>query len=389
MAESEDRVSDGGDARHGIVTRVAAFTRRFGLDVPLLMAPMAGACPPELAAAVARAGGMGACGALLDPPEAIASWVARFRSLCGAGAAAHDDGGYGRRAPLQLNLWIPDPPPRRDAENEARLRAFLERFGAAVPDDAIERAASPGFAAQCEALLEARPATVSSIMGLFAPEYVARLEAAGIAWFACATTLDEARRAEEAGADAIVAQGAEAGGHRGAFDATRARDDAVGTFSLLPQIVDAVDVPVIATGGVSDARGVAAALVLGASAVQIGTGLLRSDESSVPRAWAEGLAAATPEGTRLTRAFSGRWGRALATDYVRAAAAEDAPVPAPYPVQRALSAAMRRAATDAGDLGRMQAWSGQSAALAATGPADELVARLWRDARTLLGLSAH
>ncbi len=359
-------------ATHEALARAERFAGRFGLRVPVLMAPMAGACPPALAAAVADAGGMGATGALLDSPERIADWVSAFR-----------DGDAARA--LQMNLWIPDPPPARDAAHEAELRRFLAGFGPEVPSDAYERTSSVDFDAQCEALLAARPTAVSSIMGLYPADFVDRLKAAGVPWFACATTVSEARAAVAAGADVVVAQGAEAGGHRGAFEAAEALARSVGLFALLPQVVDAVDVPVVATGGIADARGVAAALLLGASGVQIGTGLLRCDESSVPAGWAQGLCDASPEGTRLTRAFSGRWGRSLATDYVLRANAPDAPEPAPYPVQRALTGPMRRAA---GDVSRMQAWAGQSAALAATGPAGDVVRGLWDDAVRMLGAEA-
>jgi nitronate monooxygenase len=357
-------------SRHPALGRAQAFAARFGLQTPVLMAPMAGASPVQLALAVAQAGGMGALGALLMDPVAIEAWVTRFRA----------EGG----GPLQINLWVPDPPPRRDAAHEAALRDFLARHGPPVLPLAGE-APLQDFHAQCQALLAARPTAVSSIMGLLPPAFVAQLKAAGIAWFATVTTVAEARAAEAAGADVIVAQGSEAGGHRGAFQAAGARDEAVGLFALLPQVVDAVRLPVVATGGVADARGVAAALLLGASAVQPGTALLRTPEAGVHPAWAQGLAAAAPEGTRLTRAFSGRWGRALATAYVQAASAPEAPEPAPYPVQRGLTAAMREAAAAAGDLQHLQAWAGQAAALAPAAPAAEVVRGLWAGACDLLG----
>jgi nitronate monooxygenase len=210
------------------------------------------------------------------------------------------------------------------------------------------------------------------------------MKAAGISWFANVTTVAEAKAAEAAGADAVVAQGMEAGGHRGAFDATQAELRMVGLFSLLPAVVDAVKIPVIATGGIGDARGVAAALLLGASAAQIGTCFLRSPEARLPPAWADGIGRAFPEDTIITRAFSGRAGRSLATSYARAAAAMDAPRPAPYPVQRGLTQAMRDAAVKADDLERMQAWSGQSARLARAASAPDIGREIWENALGIL-----
>jgi nitronate monooxygenase len=349
--------------------RAEAFCATHDLRVPILMAPMAGACPPSLAIAVANAGGLGACGALLMKPEAIRSWAGEMR--------AGSNGGF------QMNLWIPDPPPKRDAQAEAAVRAFLAKWGPEVAPEA-GNVTPPDFASQCEAILGVGPSIVSSIMGVYPPQMVSRMKEKGIRWFANATTVAEAREAEAAGADAIVAQGMEAGGHRGAFDPARAEIAAVGLFALLPAIVDAVQVPVIATGGIADARGIAAALLLGASAVQIGTGLLRTPEAKLAPAWADAIASAQPEDTMLTRAFSGRAGRSVATAYTRAAAAPDAPDPSPYPVQRGLSQAMRDAGTKAGDIDRMQAWAGQSARLASAEPATDLVRRLWLEAQALL-----
>jgi nitronate monooxygenase len=233
-------------------------------------------------------------------------------------------------------------------------------------------------------MLEAGPSVISSIMGLYPPAFVAQMKARRIRWFATVTTVREALEAEAAGADAIVAQGMEAGGHRGAFNAAQAETAMVGLFSLLPAVTDAVRVPVIATGGIADARGVAAALILGASAVQVGTGFLRSPEARLPAAWADAIGRSRPEETLVTRAFSGRPGRSVATAYARASAAPDTPSPAPYPVQRALTQAMRDAATKAGDIDRMQAWAGQSAALAAPRPAGDIARDLWDAARAML-----
>jgi nitronate monooxygenase len=349
--------------------RTTAFCGRFGLRVPILLAPLAGASAPALSIAVANAGGLGACGALLMTPPEIVEWADAVR------AASN-----GR---FQINLWIPDPAPERNSEHEAQLRDFLSRWGPSVAPNAGD-ASPPDFSAQFAALLEARAPIVSSVMGLYPPEYVARLKAHGIAWFANTSTVAEAKAAEAAGADVVVVQGMEAGGHRGCFDAAKAEREMVGLASLVPAVVDAVRIPVVATGGIADGRGVAAALALGASAAQVGTGFLRAPEAGIHAAWAEALAKAAPEDTVVSRVFSGRAGRSLATDYVRAAIASDAPQPAPYPVHRGLTAAMRVAATKAGDVHRMQAWAGQSAGLARAEPARMILQRLWDEAVAIL-----
>jgi len=352
------------------VARAEAFCRRFGLRVPILLAPMAGACAPSLSVAVANAGGLGACGAVLMEPDAIGAWVKEVRGKS--------------NGVFQLNLWIPDPKPSRHATNEKLVREFLADWGPTVPPEAGD-AAPPDFAAQCQALLAAKPAIVSSVMGLYPPDFVAKLKNQGILWFANISTVAEARAAEAAGADVTVAQGMEAGGHRGSFDASSAERQQVGLFALVPAVVDAVKVPVVATGGIADARGVAAALTLGASAAQIGTGFLRCPEAQIHPAWAAALAKTAPEDTMVSRVFSGRAGRSIATNYVRAATAAEAPAPAPYPVQRGLTATMRVAGQKEGDVHRMQVWAGQSASLAPVQPAADMVRNVWEGARKLLG----
>jgi nitronate monooxygenase len=349
--------------------RAESFVHRLGIRLPILLAPMAGACPPSLSIAVANAGGLGACGALLMKPDEIRAWGSAFRE--------------GSAGEFQINLWIPQAPPVRDLDLEKRQRTFLAMWGPPVPTEAGD-AMLPDFEAQCQAMLALAPRVISSIMGLYAPALVAELKARGILWFANATTVAEAKAAEDAGADAIVAQGMEAGGHRGAFHEDEAERQMVGLMALLPQVVDAVAVPVIAAGGISDARGLAAALILGASAVQIGTGFLRSPEAKVHCAYSERLALTEAHETMITRAFSGRPGRSVATAYVRAAGAPDAPPPASYPVQRGLTRAMREAAQKAGDADRMQLWAGQAAKLARNQPAGTISQELWDEASRLL-----
>jgi len=346
--------------------RAQEFCARFGLRLPILQAPMAGAAPPALAAAVANAGGMGGMGALLSSPGEIAAWAAAFR---GASNGA-----------FQVNLWTPDPPPPRDAAREAAARHALAALGPAPPEPG-EGPFLQDFAAQCDAILAARPPVVSTIMGLWEPGFVAALKAAGTRWIANATTLEEALAAEAAGADAVVAQGAEAGGHRGSFDPAQGEAQSIPLFVLLPRLADALRVPVVAAGGIMDGRGIAAALTLGASAVQMGTAFLRTPEAAIAPAWAEALSRTAPEDTVLTRAFSGRAGRGIRN---AATAAFEAVPAAPYPVQRVLSGPMRAEAVAAGDVSRMQAWAGQGAALARAEPAGELVRRWWAEAEALL-----
>ena len=347
--------------------RAKLFCERYGLSVPIIEAPMAGANSVARAIAVANAGGMGGMGALLSKPEEIADWAKAFRE--------------GSRGAFQFNLWIPDPPPIRDAAAEAATRTFLSKWGPEVPEDA-GNATPPNFEAQCAAVVAERPMVVSSIMGLFPEKAVRDFKNAGIAWFATATTLAEARAAKDAGADAIIAQGFEAGGHRGAFRHQNAERQLIGLSAFVPRLADNIDLPIIATGGIADGRGIAAALTLGASAVQIGTAFLRSTEADTPPAWSDALATAEPEETWTTRAFSGRLARAIATDYVRAAA--EGPKPAPYPVQRGFTSRMNAEAKKQNDIRRIQAWAGQSAWMAKREPAAEFVKRVWNEAQSLL-----
>jgi nitronate monooxygenase len=350
-------------------SRARAFCDRFGLRKPILLAPMAGACPPSSSIAVMRAGGLGACGALLMQPKEIEDWAGEVR--------ANVD------APFQINLWIPESAPVRDREHEAHVREFLSHWGPPVPEAAGD-IALPNFDEQCHALLQVAPAAVSSIMGLYPPSFVSGLKSRRISWLATATTVADAKAAEAAGADVIVAQGMEAGGHRGAFDPTKAEQQLVGLFALVPAIVDAVRIPVVAAGGIADGRGVAAALTLGASAAVMGTAFLRCPEAKLHPAWADALANIPPEQTILTRAFTGKPARSIATDYVRAALSPGAPASVPYPVQRGLTTPMRLEAQKAGDVQRMQAWAGQAAALARAESASVVAERVWNDAQALL-----
>jgi len=349
--------------------RARTFCDINGLKLPILLAPMAGANSPELSIAVGLAGGMGACGALLMKPQEVLDWADEVR---GGGVTA-----------FQLNLWIPDPAPKRDPNSEAAIREFLGAWGPTVPAAAGD-AMPPDFSAQCKALLAADPPVISSVMGLYSDSFIATMKDRGIKWFATVSTVGEAKDAEAAGADVIIAQGMEAGGHRAAFDAESAEAAMVGLIALVPAVVDAVSIPVVATGGIADGRGAAAAFALGASAVQIGTAFLRSPESNIDAAWASALGKTAPEDTRVSRVFSGRAGRSILTDYVRAALSSEAPPPAPYPVQRGFTAPMRAMGYANSDIRLMQAWAGQAASIGSSRPAGDLVKGIWQEVNQLL-----
>ena len=330
---------------------------------------MAGACPVSLASAVANAGGMGSCGALLMSSEKISEWVKEMRK--------NSNGSF------QLNTWIPDPEPIRNFENEKKVQKFLSKWGPEALNLSTEIPLQD-FEGQCEAMLKANPSVISSIMGLYPSDFVLRMKKNNIKWFATVTTVKEALEAENAGADVIVAQGMEAGGHRGTFIAQNASENMVGLFSLLPAIVDTVKIPVIAAGGIGDGRGISAAFLLGASAVQIGTGFLRSTEAGTPDIWSKNIETSLPEDTITTCAFSGRLGRSIRTKYALEANSVNAPSPAPYPIQRHLTQNMRTNAIKTDNLDGMQAWAGQSARLALDISASEIVNKLWEDTKSIL-----
>ena len=351
------------------LARAENFMNEFNLQIPILLAPMPNATPPELAAAISNKGGMGACGALFLGAKEIRSWVNDMRSKS--------------NGVFQLNTWIPDPEPKRDHKAEKSVCEFLENWGPAIPAGSAE-IPLVDFQEQCNAFLETGPSVVSSIMGLYPEDFISALKDKNIKWFAKVTTVSEAISAEKAGADVIVAQGMEAGGHKGAFNAWDADKNMIGLFSLVPAICDAVNLPVVASGGVADPRGIAAALTLGASAVEIGTGFLRCPEAAISKTWADEIARTKPEDTIVTRAFSGRLGRSIRTKYAVASVADEAPIPAPYPIQRNLTKAMRDTASQENNLDGMQAWAGQSSSLAQSIPAGELVDRLWQEAIELI-----
>ncbi|WP_116243878.1 nitronate monooxygenase family protein [Nocardiopsis sp. FIRDI 009] len=354
----------------------AGLTDVLGIRHPVIQGPFGGGLSTvELTAAVSAAGGLGSYGAHTTAPERIGPLVDRIRAATSA--------------PFAVNLWIPRAEEERPVPDAAALAAHTDRlavhyagFGL-TPPDLDEVNARMDFEAQVDAVLAARPPVISVVMGPPPQRLVEGARRIGAPLIGTATTVAEARALQEAGCDVVVASGSDAGGHRGSFLAP-VRESLVGTFSLVPQVSDAVSVPVVAAGGIADGRGVAAALTLGADGVQVGTGFLRTEESGASPVHRTALASEQAESTVLTRLFSGRPARGIANDLVRAMADAEDRVP-PYPAQNNLMLPIRARAAEAGRPGLLNLWSGQAALLASGGTAGDYLTGLVADAGKVLG----
>ncbi len=346
------------------------YLQTLGVELPVIQAPMAGAQDEELACAVANAGGLGSLPCALLSPTAVLEQVARFRQRA--------------RAPVNLNFFchrLPSPAPQALAQWRARLTPYYQELQ--ISDEAQGSSSRRPFdAAMCEVVEQLRAEIVSFHFGLPETSLLERVRVAGAVIFATATTVAEARFLEDAGVHAIIAQGAEAGGHRGTFLDDPLGDAELGSLALLPQIVDGVGVPVIAAGGIADARGVAAAQALGASAVQVGTAYLRCAESRISAAHRRALEQATDDCTRITNVLTGRPARGIANRLMRDFSLVDAAVP-PFPLAAAALAPLRARAEALGSGYFSPLWAGQAAALAKATAARELTEQLaagWRKA---------
>ncbi|KZE34653.1 nitronate monooxygenase [Chelatococcus daeguensis] len=335
--------------------------QRLHLTHPVIQAPMAGGGDtPALVAAVSEAGGLGTIGAAYLSPQQILDAAAAVRAAT--------------TRPFGINLFAPLPAPQTPAEAEAAVAAvapFCEEL--ALPAPAMPNAPGKTFAEQVEAVLESGAGLFSVTFGLPGADVVAAVKAKGMLFAATATTVEEALAVEAAGADIVVAQGSEAGGHRGTFAAPFERA-MIGTMALVPQVADAVSIPVVASGGIMDGRGIAAALALGASAVQMGTAFLTCAEAGIPEAYREAILSAKEDATRVTRAFSGRPARGIANRFMETIDAKGAILP--FPLQNALTRPMRTAAAKAGRSEYLSLWAGQGVRLARRQGAAELMARL-------------
>jgi nitronate monooxygenase len=342
------------------------------LELPIIQAPMAGADSPELAAAVSAAGGLGSLGCAMRSPAEIEAAVHAIR--------AHTE------RPFSLNFFC-HAPPRSDPERNrtwlGRLARYYDEFGVPAPAS-LPAARRPFDEALCALVVELQPPVVSFHFGLPSEAMLSRLRAAGCHVLCSATTPAEASWLQERGVDAVIAQGLEAGGHRGVFiDDWRAGSGQIGTMALVPQVVDAVEIPVIAAGGIADGRAVAACFALGAAGVQIGTAFLFCPEAAISPLHRTALEQAHADATVLTNVFTGRPARALANRMTRELG-PIAPEAPEFPVPAAAAMPLRQAAEATGSADFTPLWSGQAAALGRALPAFELTRLLADEARAQL-----
>lgn len=345
------------------------FTKLAGVQYPIVGAPMVGACTTDLTAAISNAGGLGPLAAAAMTPDAIRKEIAEVRKRTDK--------------PFNVNLFVlgETKPETKQVARALELLAPIRDELGLPPGTPLEKY-SQETGAQIEVLLEARPAMASFTFGILSKEQVAKLKARGILVMGTATTVAEARAWEAVGVDLVCAQGSEAGAHRGTFLGDF-EGSMVGTMALVPQVVDAVQVPVVAAGGIMDGRGIAASLMLGASGVQLGTAFLSSPESGISAAWREALSDVHDDSTRVSRIYSGRYARGIVNEFMRKLTPVANEIP-PYPIQNALTQPIRQAAAKAGRTEYLSLWAGQAAAMGRGLPAAELFAALVRETQEVL-----
>ena len=335
----------------------------FDIEYPILSAPMAGPSTPELAAAVSNAGGLGAMAFAMSSLDQIKADFGRFRTLTNKS--------------VNVNFFCHKPPapnPDADARWRKRLSGYYTEFGL-DPDAPVSAAnRAPFDEAMCEIVEANRPKLVSFHFGLPEKSLLDRVRRAGCLIISSATTVTEALWLERNGVDAVIAQGFEAGGHRGMF-LTDSLASQVGTMALVPQIVDAVKVPVIAAGGIGDARGICAALALGAAGAQLGTSFLFTPEAKVSSLHRAALENAADDDTALTNVFTGRPARGIVNRLMREVGPISADAPA-FPTAGSASAPLKAFAEANGSGDFSALWSGQAMTLGRKLPAGELTSKL-------------
>jgi nitronate monooxygenase len=349
-----------------------ALTKRLGMTHPIIQAPLAGGGDtPALVAAVCEAGGLGFIGAAYLTPEQIGEASRQVRTRTS------------RTFGINLFAPLPAPDAPRDPKPALeRVAPFFAELG--LPSPVVPMRAHDSFNEQLAAALESGASVFSFTFGILPKNAIEAIKGRGMFLIGTATTVDEAVALEKAEVDAVVTQGSEAGGHRATF-CTDYDSGMVGTISLVPQVADAVTVPVIASGGIMDGRGIAAALALGASAVQMGTAFLTCHEAGVPEVYKEAILEAHEHETRLTRAFSGRPARGIVNRFMTELERSDACGSIlPFPLQNALTRPLRNAAAKQGRAEFLSLWAGQGVRLARRQMAAQLVECLAVETETII-----
>jgi nitronate monooxygenase len=346
------------------------LTERLKISYPIIQAGMAGGVTtPQLVAAVSNAGGLGTLGAGYMSKEQIRSAVETIRRLT--------------NRPFAVNLFIPESYQENVEDIQAMNRTldtFRDELGIPNSPD-ITKAAEP-FLEQLDVVIDLKVPVFSFTFGIPDSTVIQRLKQADIYTIGTATTVKEALALQESGIDAIVAQGSEAGGHRGTF-ADKAETALIGTMALVPQVADAVSVPVIAAGGIMDGRGLAACLMLGADCVQMGTAFIACPESGAHPVYKNALEVASEENTAITKMYSGKAARGLMTTFMHRMSSYQGNVP-PYPIQNALTSDIRRAAAKANNPEYMSLWAGQGLRLVKPSPAAVVVEETARKAADVI-----
>ena len=343
---------------------MTALLRRIGIEHPIIQAPMAGgATTPALVRAVCDAGALGFIGAAYLAPKQILEQARAVRART--------------KRPFGINLFVPvpsAPPPSSVQPALDALAPYHAELG--LPAPAIPSHPIQDFDEQLAAAVESGAAVFSFTFGLLPERAMNAVRSRGMLVLGTATTVEEAIALDRSGVDAIVAQGSEAGAHRGTFGAAPFEAAMIGTMALVPQVVDAVRVPVIASGGIMDGRGVAAALALGAAAVQMGTAFLLADECGIPDSYKDAVFSARETDTRVTRAFSGRAARGIANRFMDELEARGTAANLGYPVQNALTRPLRAEAAKRNRPEFLSLWAGQGLRLARRAPAASIVRQL-------------
>lgn len=359
----EAEPAEGGSGRHSETIQTMALQSLLGVALPIIQAPMAGAQRSALAVAVSSAGGLGSLPTAMLTPDAQRAELAAIAAQT--------------TAPYNVNFFChqqPVPNLEREAAWRAVLAPYYDEFKIAVENSPATAGRAPFGPDELAVLREFRPPVVSFHFGLLPADLLAEVRSWGAKILSSATTVDEARWLEAHGADAIIAQGLEAGGHRGMF-LTEDVTTQVGTFALLPQIVRAVRVPVIAAGGIADRAGVEAALALGAAAVQVGTSYLRCPEALTTPMHRAALASDAARHTALTNLFTGRPARGIVNRLMRELGPINALAPS-FPLAAAAIAPLRAAAERQGSGDFSPLWAGQNTTGCGELPAGELTRAL-------------